>query len=261
MGFLDFALAILVGVANASARQNVNTYQNATPIQRRVYELNKMGIMLGNNHRYEEALEYFLEADRLMPNERIIQNNIKLCRRELYKDLFRYDTRDYADTNNVKFVRNKKPAVNYSQNYANNASSLENNCSNNEYNTSSDINYYVRYCDICNRKTKFVGSSSDDKYMYCSVCYNIIGTKNEKDSNSTSNIESNAHELHLKKIDEENKIKKELLSNISFDELYDEFIYQIELFGDDSSINKSKKDDLIRYFLENYTLSEIKEMF
>lgn len=73
MGKLSFALGTIAGMAinMANARQ------------RRVHELNEQGIKLCNNFHYESALECFLEASRLMPDNEIIKNNIKVCKSEL----------------------------------------------------------------------------------------------------------------------------------------------------------------------------------
>ena len=73
MGKLGFALGTLAGMAinMANARQ------------RRAYELNEHGIYLCNNFRYNEALDYFLEASSLLPDNMDIKNNISICREAL----------------------------------------------------------------------------------------------------------------------------------------------------------------------------------
>lgn len=75
MGKLGFALGTLAGMAISMA--------NAREV--RACELNELGIRLANQHHFNDALNYFSEANELMPNNEIILNNIQLCRRALYK--------------------------------------------------------------------------------------------------------------------------------------------------------------------------------
>ena len=68
MGFLKLALNTLVKMANISAAN-----------QRRVVELNQRGVNLANANRYDEALNCFLQADQLVPNNPTILHNINQC--------------------------------------------------------------------------------------------------------------------------------------------------------------------------------------
>ncbi len=68
MGFLQFALGAAVGMANAAGQR-----------QRRAMQLNERGIMLAQSFRYEAALECFLQAEQLAPNDPAIKQNIRLC--------------------------------------------------------------------------------------------------------------------------------------------------------------------------------------
>ena len=68
MGFLDFALGAVVGMANAADQR-----------QRRAMQLNERGIRLAQSYHYEAALECFLEAESLVPNDPAIKRNIDLC--------------------------------------------------------------------------------------------------------------------------------------------------------------------------------------
>ena len=70
---LGFALGTLAGMAMSAANER----------ERRAYELNELGIRLANEYHYNEALNYFLEANELMPNNQDILNNIQICREAL----------------------------------------------------------------------------------------------------------------------------------------------------------------------------------
>lgn len=199
MGFLDFALGVLVGAANANARQ------------RKSYNYNKS-----------------FHPNQDMPTPKII-----------------YD-KDIPD--NVNFVnRNKKSKIKY---YGGDVES-------------ENSNSHYSYCQICRKRTRFISISSNDDSWYCSHCYNVFGAKNNKvnmlDNDFTS--KGNSHELHLKRMEKECELKKEFLTNKSFGELSEEFDYQIKIFDDGSTINKNKKEDLINYFFDNYTLIELIDIF
>lgn len=73
MGKLGFALGALAGMA-------INI---ANAREARACELNELGIRLANEYHYNGALNYFLEANELMPNNQDILNNIQICREAL----------------------------------------------------------------------------------------------------------------------------------------------------------------------------------
>lgn len=72
---LGFALGTLAGMALSTANAR----------ERRACELNELGIRFANEYHYQDALDCFLEADQLMPGNYTIQNNIRLCIREVNK--------------------------------------------------------------------------------------------------------------------------------------------------------------------------------
>ena len=67
MGFLDLALGATMGMANAASQR-----------QNRAMQLNERGIQLAQSFRYEAALECFLQAEQLAPNDSAIKRNIQL---------------------------------------------------------------------------------------------------------------------------------------------------------------------------------------
>ncbi len=66
MGLFNSMLNTAAGMSNAARQQ-------------RVIQLNQRGVELVQSFRYEEALQYFLEAHELAPNDSRIQQNIDLC--------------------------------------------------------------------------------------------------------------------------------------------------------------------------------------
>ena len=107
-------------------------------------------------------------------------------------------------------------------------------------------NSHYKRCPLC----KMLVNKNDDRCKYCKTNLNDIDIQN---------YINNAYNLHLKKFEQGKK--RAFLAEISFIDLSAEFRNQIEIFGDDSTINKSKKDELINYFMDNYTLNELKDMF
>jgi tetratricopeptide (TPR) repeat protein len=69
MGFLKLILNTTVKMANVAVTN-----------QRMAIELNQRGIDLANANRYDEALNCFLQADQIMPNNPTILHNINQCR-------------------------------------------------------------------------------------------------------------------------------------------------------------------------------------
>lgn len=97
MSKFDFALGALAGIAITSSDAK----------QKRAYELNEIGIRLANDYRYRKALEYFLEANELMPNK-YTQKNIQICREALKK------INDYQNNKNINtYAKKEKNNTNY----------------------------------------------------------------------------------------------------------------------------------------------------
>ena len=66
MGLFNSMLNTAAGMSNAARQQ-------------RAIQLNQMGVELVQSFRYEEVLQYFLEAHELDPNDPRIKQNIDLC--------------------------------------------------------------------------------------------------------------------------------------------------------------------------------------
>ena len=88
MGFLKLALNTLVKIVNISAAN-----------QRRAVELNQRGINLANANRYDEAMNCFLQANQIVPNNPTIIHNINQCRGSNvpYEPSISYESSDYED--------------------------------------------------------------------------------------------------------------------------------------------------------------------
>lgn len=65
-GLFNSMLNTVAGMSNAARQQ-------------RAIQLNQMGVELVQSFRYEEVLQYFLEAHELAPNDPTIKQNIDLC--------------------------------------------------------------------------------------------------------------------------------------------------------------------------------------
>ena len=102
MSKLGFALGTLAGMAINAANAR----------EARAYELNEIGIRLANDYRYRKALEYFLEANELMPNNQYILNNIQICREALkriedyYSSNKNFNTYSKKRKNNTNYMHN-----------------------------------------------------------------------------------------------------------------------------------------------------------
>lgn len=180
MSKLDFGLGALAGIA-------ITTF-NAK--QKRAYELNEIGIRLANDYRYRKALEYFLEANELMPNNQYILNNIQICREALIK------IEDYY-SNNKNFNT-------YSKKRKNNANYMHNNPKNDLYYKINDIPnddllfiFEIKNMDFSSKK-EFITHA---KYHWSNQ--DVISFLENYNS-----IKNDLYELKKKK-DEENKLKEE----------------------------------------------------
>lgn len=88
--------------------------------------------------------------------------------------------------------------------------------------------------------------------IFCPLCDEKIGKTPE---------EIQEEQLRIKKLKLKSKSKKELLEDLSYEELFDVCQCEIKIFGYDWTIDYNKKEHLIYYFAKNYTKKEILDMF
>lgn len=222
MGKLGFALGTLAGITIATA--------NAKEI--RAYELNEIGISLANQHQFNDALTYLLEANELMPNNEVIQNNITICRGALNR-------------NNAISKRNKEIYELYKKLDEIPEDSLM-------------IFLKERHMNFNSKNDCLVNIKSRPKYQIKKFIedYNNYINKKRKEEQTKIKQEQRKIRQNQRKIEEQNKLQyicqsKENFQNYIIDNM-DELcrIY---------SIPKISKSYVVNYIMDNYSEHQVIE--